>query len=120
MSYAGLKSLIYAGLKKDDERVKAVIGWLKKNYTLETNPKMGMQGLYYYYHGMAKALAAYGEDFLVDEQNVKHHWKKEFVERMLSIQSGEGYWANANNRWWENNKDLVTSYIVLALEEVTQ
>jgi squalene-hopene/tetraprenyl-beta-curcumene cyclase len=35
MTYAGLKSMIYAGLKPDDPRVKAAIEYIAKNYTLE-------------------------------------------------------------------------------------
>src|SRR6185369_17159796 len=38
MTYALLKSFIFAGLPKDDERMKACWGWLKKNYTLDVNP----------------------------------------------------------------------------------
>src|SRR6476660_5760014 len=47
MTYAGLKSMIYAGVKADDVRVQKAIEWLKKHYTVETNPGMpqGNQGL---------------------------------------------------------------------------
>ena len=41
MTYAGLKSMIYAGVKPDDPRVKAALGWLKKHYDLDSNPGMG-------------------------------------------------------------------------------
>jgi squalene-hopene/tetraprenyl-beta-curcumene cyclase len=58
MTYAGLKSMIYAGLTKDDPRVKAAITWLRKNYTLNANPGLGDQGLYSSYHTRAKTLAA--------------------------------------------------------------
>ena len=60
MSYAGLVSYIYADLKHDDPRVKAVVEWLRGNYTLEENPGLGREGLFYYYHTMAKALTLYG------------------------------------------------------------
>ncbi|MEN6450075.1 MAG: prenyltransferase/squalene oxidase repeat-containing protein, partial [Thermoguttaceae bacterium] len=60
MTYSGLKSMIYAGLKKDDPRVKAAIKWIGKNYDLKSNPGMGQAGLYYYYHTFAKALDAFG------------------------------------------------------------
>ena len=96
----------------------AVIGWLRKNYTLEVNPQMGVQGVYYYYHTLAKALKAYGEPVFIDSCGKSHEWKREFTEKMLAIQNGEGWWANVNNRWMENNKELVTSYVLLALEEV--
>jgi squalene-hopene/tetraprenyl-beta-curcumene cyclase len=48
MTYAGLKSMIYAGLTQDDPRVKAAIAYIQKNYTLEENPGQGQRGLYYY------------------------------------------------------------------------
>ena len=60
MSYAGLLSFIYADLDRDDPRVLAVLDWLGRNYTIEENPGLESQGLYYYYHTMAKALSAAG------------------------------------------------------------
>ncbi len=33
MTYAGLKSMIYAGLAADDPRVKAAIAYITKHYT---------------------------------------------------------------------------------------
>jgi squalene-hopene/tetraprenyl-beta-curcumene cyclase len=35
---------------------------------------LGKQGLYYYYHTVAKALAAYGEPVLVTTDNQRHEW----------------------------------------------
>ncbi len=58
MTYAGLKSMIYAGLGPDDPRVKAAIEWIAEHYTLDENPGMGAAGLYYYYQTFAKALDA--------------------------------------------------------------
>jgi len=57
ISYAGLLSYIYADIDRSDPRVKAVYDWLLKNFTLDENPGMGAQGLYYSYHTMAKLLA---------------------------------------------------------------
>lgn len=116
MTYAGMKSFIYAGLDKNDKRVQAVYQWIKNNYTVEKNPAMGEQGLFYYYHTMAKALDVYGENFVTDEQGNPHNWRKDLISKLLSIQNGEGYWLNQNNRWWENNKELVTAYSILAIE----
>ena len=44
MTYAGLKSMIYAGLKQDDVRVKAAVGYIAKNYTVDENPGQGQRG----------------------------------------------------------------------------
>jgi squalene-hopene/tetraprenyl-beta-curcumene cyclase len=35
MTYAGLLSLIYADVKKNDPRVQAAVDWLSRHYTLE-------------------------------------------------------------------------------------
>ena len=38
----------------------------QQHYSLDENPGMGEAGLYYYYHTFAKALAALGQDTIVD------------------------------------------------------
>ena len=68
MTYSGLKSMIYCGVKADDPRVKAATKWIQENYDLKTNPGIGPDGLYYYYHVFAKALAAIGSDTLARRQ----------------------------------------------------
>ncbi len=66
MTYAGLKSMIYAGLGRDDPRVKAALTYITQHYTLDENPGLGQQGLYYYYHTFAKTMAVLGEPTLID------------------------------------------------------
>ena len=44
---------------RDDVRVTAAMGWIRSHYTLEENPGMGEEGLYYYYAMFAKALDAF-------------------------------------------------------------
>lgn len=36
--------------------------------------------------------------------------------KVLSLQKPDGSWVNENNRWWENDPVLVTSYSLLTLE----
>jgi squalene-hopene/tetraprenyl-beta-curcumene cyclase len=117
MTYAGLKSMIYAGLKKDDPRVKAATMWLRKNYTLNANPGLGDMGLFYYYHTMAKTLAALGEDerIFADDQGNKHDWRAEMVRELAERQNEDGSWVNKNNRWLEADANLVTGYALLVL-----
>ncbi len=116
MTYAGMKSFIFAGVGRSDKRVQAAYNWVRNHFTVEKNPEMGEQGLFYYYHTMAKALTAYGDDFIADSTGVKRNWRKEMLEKLISIQDGEGFWQNKNNRWWENKKELVTAYTILAVE----
>ena len=120
MTYAGLMSMIYADVKKDDDRVKAAYGWVRRNYTLEENPGLGQQGLFYCYHTMAKALRAVGEPTLVDDQGVAHDWRADLIRKLLSLQNPDGSWVNRNMRWWENDPILVTGYALLTLEELLE
>lgn len=76
MTYAGMLAFIYADMDRDDPRLAAAMEWLQKNYTLEENPGMDAQGLYYYYHTMAKALAITGTERLVTPEGRKIDWKK--------------------------------------------
>ncbi|OQX74284.1 MAG: hypothetical protein B6D64_13025 [Bacteroidetes bacterium 4484_276] len=118
MTYAGLKSLIYAKVDKGDDRVKAAHNWISGNYSVETTPLMEDQGLFYYYQTMAKSLNAFGEETITDSDNNQHQWRDELAGHLLKIQSAEGFWVNENGRWWENNPVLVTAYSLLALEEI--
>jgi squalene-hopene/tetraprenyl-beta-curcumene cyclase len=115
MTYAGLKSLIYAGLAADDPRVKAAVKWIKDHYTLGENPGMGSAGLYYYYQAYARALAALGVDEFTDSTGKKHDWRAELVRELASRQQADGSWLNENARWLEGNPNLVTGYVLLTL-----
>jgi squalene-hopene/tetraprenyl-beta-curcumene cyclase len=115
MTYAGLKSMIYAGLSRDDPRVKAAYEWIRRHYTLEENPGVGAQGLYYYYHTFAKALAAIGEERITDTGGKSHDWRAELAEQLISRQQPDGSWVNSNTRWLEGDPNLVTAYSLLAL-----
>jgi len=116
MTYAGLKSFIYARLSRTDPRVQAAFNWIRNNYTVDENPGLGLQGLYYYYHTMAKALDTYGAEVIVDAEGVDHKWRGDLLTKLVTLQKGEGYWVNDNARWWENDPVLVTSYSLLAMQ----
>jgi squalene-hopene/tetraprenyl-beta-curcumene cyclase len=115
MTYAGLKSMVHAGLKPDDPRVKAALSWLGKHYDLKSNPGQGDAGLYYYYHLMAKALGALGQEHFVDAGGKKHDWRGELTAELASRQNSDGSWVNKNNRFLESDANLVTAFALLAL-----
>lgn len=117
MTYAGIKSFIYAGLDKDDPRVKAALNWIAEHYSLDENYPIGNQGLYYYYHTFARTFAVLGEKTIRDANGVEHHWANELGDKLIALQSPEGFWANESGRWWEGNPVLATAYAVLALNE---
>ncbi len=115
MTYAGLKSFLYAGVGKDDPRVKAAIGWIKKHYTVSENPGQGSAGLFYYYHLFAKAMDALGEDNFEDAKGVKHDWRDELFAELKRRQKADGGWANENKAFLENQPELATAFAVLSL-----
>ncbi len=121
MTYAGLLSLIYAGVDRDDPRVRSAFDWSIRHWTLEENPGMGKAGLYYFYNVLAKALAAYGRNPITLENGSRLDWRSAMIRRLLALQkinpeTGNGYWVNDQGRWWEADPVLVTSYSLLTLE----
>jgi squalene-hopene/tetraprenyl-beta-curcumene cyclase len=115
MTYAGLKSMIHAGLKPDDPRVKAASEYIARNYTLDENPGMGQAGLYYYYQTFAKALSLIGKPTFVDAAGQSHDWKADLVAALAKRQATDGSWVNPADRFMEGDPNLVTAYGLLAL-----
>lgn len=113
MSYAMLISYLWMDMKKGDLPVTEVVRFLKKNYTVNSNPNTlenGQQGLYYYYRVMAKALAAYGsKDF------AGHAWGKDLAKAIMERQLENGSWVNEKDRWQEGDPALATGYALSAL-----
>lgn len=115
MTYAGLKSYLYCSLDRDDERVQAAWTWIRDTFDVRQNPRMGADGLYYYYHTMAKTLDVWNERVVIDRAGKRHAWAQELSREILRRQQKDGSWVNENKRWWEDRPDLVTGYALLAL-----
>jgi squalene-hopene/tetraprenyl-beta-curcumene cyclase len=127
MTYAGLKSYIYAQLDRQDPRVQSAYQWVQKNYTLDKNPGMaqagnperGKQALFYYYHTLSKALSVWGDPYIQklheDGSTTKHHWARELVRKLADLQRDNGSWKNEVGRWREDNPLLVTNFSLMSL-----
>jgi len=124
MTYAGFKSYLYADLDKDDPRVQAAYDWIRRHYTVEENPGMGTDGLYYYFVTFARALAALneptvglikGEGMVTDQRD----WRKDLIDRLAALQSEDGSFKSLDDRWMENDPVLITAYALIALREAT-
>ena len=121
MTYAGLKSMIFAGLTKDDPRVAAAMEFIEKTYSLSDNPGMGQAGLYYYYHTFGKALDAADIQLLTDAQGKPHNWRLELGQTLVDAQQPDGSWLNnGNQRWMEGDRNLVSAYALMALKYCRQ
>lgn len=121
VTYAGFKSYLYAGLKKDDARVKAVVDFVRSNYTLSENPGVGTDGQYYYYLMFARALEASGMNMVEvkapgSSGEVKaRNWRADLIEQLASMQQDDGSFKSVDDRWMENNPQLITAYSLIAL-----
>ena len=115
MTYSGLKSMVYAGLKPDDPRVKAALAWIRKNYDVKTNPGLGQAGLYYYYNVFAKSLDALGADQFQDDAGKEHDWRRELAEELFGRQKEDGSWINGTGKWMEGDPNLATGFALMAL-----
>jgi squalene-hopene/tetraprenyl-beta-curcumene cyclase len=122
MTYAGLLSLIYADVSRTDPRVRSAFDWAVNHWSLEENPGMGVEGLYYFYNVMAKSLSAFGQEMIPSRKDLPVAWRKEMIRKLIGLQQvekdgrGDGYWVNSNNRWMENDPVLVTAYTLIALD----
>ena len=124
MTYAGFKSLLYARVDRDDDRVKRAVDWIRGHYTLKSNPNMpgakSLEGLYYYYYVFAKALDAWGAEEITDAADRPHRWRAELCRELKKRQRLDGSFVNSADRWMEGNPFLVTAYSVLAIQTASE
>ncbi len=117
ITYAGLLALVYCDLDKTDPRVRSTVDWASRHWTLEENPGVGDQGLYFFYNVIGRSLTAAGIDNIPvhgdDSKTIP--WGEEIVKKVTSLQHEDGSWVNKNGRFWENDPVLATSYSILAL-----
>jgi squalene-hopene/tetraprenyl-beta-curcumene cyclase len=119
MTYAGIKSLLYCSVSKDDPRIKKAFEWIRKNYTVDANPGMPKPrshwGLYYYYHTMAKCLDTLGLKEVEDAAGKKHDWRADITAALAKRQGENGSWINDNSHWMESDPNIVAGYALMAL-----
>jgi squalene-hopene/tetraprenyl-beta-curcumene cyclase len=121
ITYAGLLALIYADVSRDDPRVRSAFDWSAKHWTLEENPGMGAQGLFFFFNVLTRSLDAYGQDLVPTEGGKMIDWRIQLARRLVTVQkvdpdTGGGYWTNDTGRFWESDPVLATAYTILALQ----
>lgn len=125
MTYAGFKSYLYANLPRTDRRVAAAYDWIRSNYTVEENPGLGTDGMYYYYVVLARALRAWGEPTIptlnsAGEPAGDKRWAEDLLNRLAGLQQDDGSFKSVDDRWMENDPVLITAYAVVALRHCVQ
>ena len=117
ITYAGLLALVYCKLDRTDSRVRSALDWASKHWTLEENPGVGDQGLYFFYDVIGRSISVSGIDFIERPENASAvDWRSELVNKLISLQRENGSYQNSNSRFWENDPILSTAYSAIALE----
>ena len=119
MTYAGFKSYAYAQLAPNDPRVLAAREWIARNYTLDENPGIGLDGYYYYLMVFGRALGATGEaeiDVLRNDMVTRAPWPEDLIDRLLELQQPDGSLRSVDDRWMESNTQLITAYALIAAQ----
>lgn len=123
MTYAGLLALIYADVDQSDPRVTSAFDWAFKHWSLEENPGVGQEGLFFFYNVLTKTLNASRHNVIPQKDGTHINWREEVAKKIVSLQridskTGQGYWLNEKGRYWESDSVLVTAYSLLALEQL--
>jgi squalene-hopene/tetraprenyl-beta-curcumene cyclase len=117
ITYVGLLSMVYAQVAREDPRVTSAVDFATRHWTLDENPGMGAQGLFFYYNVMARALAVSRHEALPRKDGgTAIAWREELIRKIASLQKADGSWQNTNNRFMEGDPVLATSFNLLALE----
>lgn len=121
MTYAAFKSLVYANLDRNDQRVVSAYNWIRSNYTLEENPGVGTDGYYYYLISFSRALDAWGGSTIAPlnpDGSVApaRDWQNDLVDHLAKHQNADGSFKSIDDRWMENNPVLITAYSLIALQ----
>jgi squalene-hopene/tetraprenyl-beta-curcumene cyclase len=124
MTYDGIKTYLYAGLRRDSPEVRTAVEWVRRNYSVDAHPgfpydpdtRTHQRGLYYYYHVMARALDACGERPLTTPDGRPRDWPVELGEQLLKSMRVSKAWLNDNPAWYEGDAVLVTGYVLNVLD----
>lgn len=123
MTYAAFKSYVYVRLDRQDPRVVVAMDWIKNNYTLQENPGVGSEGLYYYLVMFARALDAWDQEKLpitTEEGTQSRDWANDLIDRLAELQNEDGSFKSVDDKWMENDPVLITAYALLSLEHAVR
>ena len=103
MTYAGLKSFLYAGVGKDDPRVKAAVDWVRRHYTLDGEPRAEDSGPVLLLPHLRQGDGRPGRGPVRGRQGREARLAAGAVRRAEEAkQKADGSWANKNGAFLEN------------------
>ena len=118
MTFAGLKSLIFCNVEKDDPRVQQALKWVGRNFSVTEHPNFGQNSIYYYYQTMAKALEVAGVEKIAKEDGTSIDWKLDLARELIARQGSDGHWVNSSKKYMEGVPELFTAYALNALNVI--
>ena len=116
MTYAGLQSMLYAKLERDDPRVRITWQFVQSNFSVDDNPGQGMKGYYSYMHNLTRALDAYGQDTVKTQKGKTVNWRNDAIHKLAELQNDNGSWKNAEGRFMESLPELASAYAMIGLK----
>lgn len=119
MTFAGLKSLIFCDVKKNDVRIDEAMRWISRNYSVKEHPNFGQNSIYYYYLTMAKALSVAKVNTLTLAGGIQVNWRKELAAELIKRQKKVGFWVNSSRLYMEGEPVLCTAYALGALSSLS-
>jgi squalene-hopene/tetraprenyl-beta-curcumene cyclase len=116
MTYQAVKSLLIAGVSKDDPALAAAYKWIRNNYSATENPGgSGIQGFLYYSDAFTAAFTAMGEKEFTLADGRKVNWASDLADTLIKMQKPDGSFVNSDRRWMEDDPTLGTAYALRAL-----
>ena len=118
MTYAGIKSMIYCGVGKDDPRMKKALEWIQQELHARRQPGHAggarQRGLYYYYHTMAKTPGRAGRGHVRRRRRASSTTGAPTSRGPREATGADGSWSTTPS-WMEGDPNLVTGYALMAL-----
>ena len=130
MTYSLLSSYLALELGPEDERVRAALDYVKRNYRFDANPGMvagkEQQGLLYYHALMGRTFALLGLTTMTLPDGRTVDWRADLFAsirgRATLVPLGDGgtgaLWINAAPRWGEGVPHLSTAYMLRGLKAI--
>ncbi len=123
----GLRTLLTLGVARDHDRTRAAVDWFRKNFSVATNPGFASDAVvpysrairFYYLHGLARALGAFGERPLATDGRPRR-WAREILGQLVFAQRADGSFANDEPTMGEDDPVLATALALLAAEASRQ
>ena len=82
---------------------------------MAARPLLALEGLFDQLLEAGVGLGAPQLATVDDGTQNKRNWRRDLVATLAKRQGEDGSWVNSNRQWFENDKNLCTSFALLAL-----